>query len=191
MPVGRFAQQRLNAQDSEDIIRLKRRARSMSQRVDTKDSQIQALRDAMSAAQQTIIQQNQTIQSQAAAMTALQQRLDVEEAATNNDAIRLGAIEASYLKRFMLPDWTVVIAQNVTVALLAGNKTYVLTLAASYGVKAGAPIFATPKGSVPTGYLVGAASAPADNRLEIQISNPLIAIGGSMSLVLSVFTLRP
>lgn len=133
----------------------------------------------------------QLAKDQQAAMTALQGRLTVEEQATANDATRLIAIEANYLKRFMLPDWNVVIAQGLALALAAGNRTYTLTLAASFGVKAGAPIFATPKGAVPAGYLVGAASAPADNTLNIQIGNPLIAIGGSMSLLLSVFTLRP
>lgn len=181
-----------------ELQKVDNRTRAISQEMGDKDATILDLQQAITSARQTISQQTQAIsqqaaviQQQAAAMTALQNRLTVEEQATNADAIRLGAIEASYLKRFMLPDWTVVIAQGVTLALAAGNRTYALTLAASFGVKAGAPIFATPKGSVAAGYIVGAASAPADNRLEIQIGNPLIAIGGSMSIVLSVFTLRP
>lgn len=111
-----------------------------------------------------------------------------------SDRSRIAAVEAreaNYLKRFMLPDWNVVIAQNLTIALSLGARTYTINLAASYGVKAGDPIFVSPKAAVLAGYLVGAASAPAANQLQVQILNPLIAIGGSASIPLSVFTLRP
>lgn len=112
-------------------------------------------------------------------------------ASLNTITQQLAALDANKLNRLLLPDWNVVVASNLLSILAAGNRTYTLTLAASYGVKAGDPIFVSPKTAVPAGYLVGAASAPAANQLQVQISNPLIAVGGSMSINLAVFTLRP
>lgn len=134
---------------------------------------------------------NGSLNTIANALGLLTGRVTAEEGLTTTFAQQIAALDANKLNRVALPDWTVVIANGLTVALAAGNRTYTLSLAASLGIKAGDPIFVSPKAAVPAGYLVGAASAPANNQLQVQIGNPLIAIGGSMSIVLSVFTLRP
>lgn len=104
---------------------------------------------------------------------------------------KVAALDANKLNRVLLPDWNVVVAQGLLSILAAGARTYTLNVAAGLGVKAGDPIFVSPKAAVPAGYIVGAASAPAANQLQVQILNPLLNIGASASILLSVYTLRP
>jgi len=157
----------------------------------TLQSQISGLKTQLASAQQQLKSAQDLIAILDANDTATTQSLNTISTTTGSLAGRVSAVEANKLNRILLPDWTVEIAKTTQAALLAGNRTYTLNLAATLGVKAGDPIFVSPKAAVPAGYLVGAASAPVANQLQVQISNPLIAVGGSMSIVLSVYTLRP
>lgn len=132
-----------------------------------------------------------SVNSIASSLGALAGRVSTEEGKSTAMSGQISTLDANMLKRVALPDWNVVIASGLLVTLAAGNRTYTVAVPASYAVKAGDPIFVSPKAAVLAGYIVGAASAPADNQLQVQIGNPLIAIGANVSILLSVFTIRP
>lgn len=135
------------------------------------------------------------LRQELAAAKALLAILDVNDTAAQASLTlltnKVAALDANKLNRVLLPDWNVVVAQGLLSVLAAGARTYTLNVAAGLGVKAGDPIFVSPKAAVPAGYIVGAASAPAANQLQVQILNPLLNIGASASILLSVYTLRP
>lgn len=190
MPVNRFAQRTRNEGTDAEILRLKRRSRRLQNSQQNKDAQLVTMAEQLATAQQALAAMQATLSTAEGLISGLHDRLTLEESLTASDAIRLQAIEVNYLKRILLPDWSVEISRGLA-ALQPGNRNYTLTLAAALGVKAGDPIFVSPKTAVPAGYLVGAASAPAANQLQVQISNPLVAVGGTMTIVLWLYTLRP
>lgn len=54
----------------------------------------------------------------------------------------------------------------------------------------GDDIYVSPSAAVPAGFLVGNASAVSTTQLQIQVLNPLLAIGASQTITLKVFTIR-
>lgn len=198
-----------NDQAYREAMRAMRNAASMISDVETRFAAMTAAMDAFSSRMGTdeaamasalsrlgILEGNDaaaiaSMNAIAAAMSTLTGRVSSEETMTATHTSQIAALNANKLNRLILPDWNVVIANGLLSILAAGARTYTVNLSASLGIKAGDPIFVSPKIAVPLGYLVGAASAPADNSLQVQILNPLLNIGASFSINLTVFTLRP
>lgn len=114
----------------------------------------------------------------AADMSSLAARVTALEMIALSLDARLDTIEANYLKRVALPDWPITISAG-GIALSLGARTYNQTISAGLGVQPGDDIYVSPSAAVPAGFLVGNASAVSTTQLQIQVLNPLLAIGAS------------
>lgn len=139
------------------------------------------------------ISANDAVQVQLSDIVSRLGILEANDEATNDALDILAAAIAGKASCIALPDWEVVIlAVGVEASLGAGNLPYTRTIDPSYGVMAGDAIFISPKVETPSGFIIGAASAPADNETHVVIGNPDIALTDlGVSILCSVFTLRP
>ena len=84
---------------------------------------------------------------------------------------------------------TITITQTATVALTAGVRRVVITVPASYGLAAGDAIVLTPTRAI-DGYAVHGAVAVSATSINVAVSAPLLAIGGSFSIPAKLFRLN-
>ncbi len=84
---------------------------------------------------------------------------------------------------------TVTITQTATVALVAGIRRMVIAVPASLGLAAGDPIILAPTKAI-DGYAIHDAIAVSGTSINVGISAPLLAIGGTFSIPAKLFRLN-
>lgn len=84
---------------------------------------------------------------------------------------------------------TVSITQTATVALTAGIRRVAITVPASLGLAAGDPITLAPTKAI-DGYAIHDAIAVSATSINVGISAPLLAIGGTFSIPAKLFRLN-